>query len=188
MLTGKQCVYISRKSSPCSDSEDLIVIREIYDSENAQEIFEIELERAIQSGCKTIIIEPTELGEDTENWITYGNYLNRSAIVTGAFAVFSGFYWKDLRFLPLPFGFTSCLCATLYTVCWSFDPCSHYKIDHESATKRSSRKRQISTSSKDSLVIPPVVLVHHNSNSNAIKYAYMVVALTSFSFSLWKLS
>ena len=38
----------SRKSSPSSDSEDLIVIREIYDSENAQEIFEIELERAIQ--------------------------------------------------------------------------------------------------------------------------------------------
>ena len=38
----------SRKSSPSIDSEDLIVIREIYDSENAQEIFEIELERAIQ--------------------------------------------------------------------------------------------------------------------------------------------
>ena len=82
----------------------------------------------LQSGCKTIIIEPTELGEDTENWIIYGNYLHRSAIVTGAFAVFSGFYWKDLRFLPLPFGFTSCLCATLYTVCWGFDPCSHYKV------------------------------------------------------------
>ena len=49
-----------RKSSHNSDSSsDLIVIREIYDSENAQEIFEIELERAIQSGCKTIIIEPT---------------------------------------------------------------------------------------------------------------------------------
>jgi len=179
---------VRRKSSPSSDSEDLIVIREIYDSENAQEIFEIELERAIQSGCQTIIIEPTELGEETENWIAYGNYLHRSAIGTGVFAVFSGVYWKDLRFLPLPFGFTSCLCATLYTVCWGFDPCSNYKIDQESATKRSSRKRQISTSSKDSLVIPPVVLVHRNSKSKTFKYAYLVVALTSFSFSLWKLS
>merc|ERR1712008_483339 len=93
---------IRRKSSPSSDSEDLIVIREIYDSENAQEIFEIELERAIQSGCQTIIIEPTELGEETENWIAYGNYLHRSAIGTGVFAVFSGVYWKDLRFLHLP--------------------------------------------------------------------------------------
>ena len=37
-----------RKSSPSISEEDLIVIREIYDSENAQEIFEIELERAIQ--------------------------------------------------------------------------------------------------------------------------------------------
>jgi hypothetical protein len=88
----------------------------------------IKFERLFQSGCQTIIIEPTELGEETENWIAYGNYLHRSAIGTGVFAVFSGVYWKDLRFLPLPFGFTSCLCATLYTVCWGFDPCSNYKV------------------------------------------------------------
>ena len=31
-----------------ADSEDLVVIREVYDSDNAQEIFEMELERAIQ--------------------------------------------------------------------------------------------------------------------------------------------
>ena len=47
-LDHKLIDLFSRKSSPSSDSEDLIVIREIYDSENAQEIFEIELERAIQ--------------------------------------------------------------------------------------------------------------------------------------------
>ena len=48
VLDHKLIDWFSRKSSPSSDSEDLIVIREIYDSENAQEIFEIELERAIQ--------------------------------------------------------------------------------------------------------------------------------------------
>ena len=48
VLDHKLIDLFSRKSSPSSDSEDLIVIREIYDSENAQEIFEIELERAIQ--------------------------------------------------------------------------------------------------------------------------------------------
>ena len=154
--------------------DDLVVIREIYDSENAQEIFEIELETAIQvripfwieskylsltdvarssrrtmiilvfyvysrnsliksssifqSGCKTIIIEPTELGENTEKWISYGNYLYRSAVFTGISAYFVGVYWQDQRFLPLPFGFTSCLCSTLYTLCWSYDPCSQYKV------------------------------------------------------------
>ena len=72
------------------------------------------------------------MGEDTENWITYGNYLHRSAIATGVFAIFSGVYWQDYRFLPLPFGFSSCLCATLYAVCWDFDPCSKYKIDRVS--------------------------------------------------------
>ena len=30
---------------------DTAVIKEIYDSENAQEIFEIELERALQVNC-----------------------------------------------------------------------------------------------------------------------------------------
>ena len=118
-----------RKSSQSSDSSsDLIVIREIYDSENAQEIFEIELERAIQSGCKTIIIEPTQLGEDTERWISYGNCLRRSAIVAGMASIAAGFYWEDKKFLPLPLGFTSSLCASLYTVCWAFDPCSLYKV------------------------------------------------------------
>ena len=72
------------------------------------------------------------MGEDTENLITYGNYLHRSAIATGVFAIFSGVYWQDYRFLPLPFGFSSCLCATLYAVCWDFDPCSNYKIDRVS--------------------------------------------------------
>ena len=55
VLDHKLIDLFSRKSSPSSDSEDLIVIREIYDSENAQEIFEIELERAIQvSSCYII--------------------------------------------------------------------------------------------------------------------------------------
>ena len=130
-----------------ADSEDLVVIREVYDSDNAQEIFEMELERAIQvwqqnilynlnflksfifqSGCKTIIIEPTQLGEDTERWISYGNYLRRSAVVAGMASIMVGFYWEDKTFLPLPLGFTSSLCASLYTVCWAFDPCSLYKV------------------------------------------------------------
>ena len=132
-----------------ADSEDLVVIREVYDSDNAQEIFEMELERAIQvkpkekstfyytrlncnfsfqSGCKTIIIEPTQLGEDTERWISYGNYLRRGAILAGMASIAVGFYWEDKKFLPLPLGFTSSLCASLYTVCWAFDPCSLYKV------------------------------------------------------------
>ena len=31
-----------------SEAEDLVVIREVYDSDNAQEIFELELEKALQ--------------------------------------------------------------------------------------------------------------------------------------------
>ena len=38
-----------------ADSEDLVVIREVYDSDNAQEIFEMELERAIQVWQQNIL-------------------------------------------------------------------------------------------------------------------------------------
>jgi len=179
---------MTEASSSEADSEDLVVIREVYDSDNAQEIFEMELERAIQSGCKTIIIEPTQLGEDTERWISYGNYLRRSAVVAGMASIMVGFYWEDKTFLPLPLGFTSSLCASLYTVCWAFDPCSLYKVEHRSATKRSSRKRQSSSSSKDSLVIPPVVIIRQNPSSRASNYTHIIAALASFTFCLWKIS
>ena len=89
------------------------MIREVYDNDNAQEIFEVELERAIQvnefqfffptlltvdftkfstlkTGCKTIIIEPTALGEDTERWLYYGNRLYQSSVLTGLTSIFIG--------------------------------------------------------------------------------------------------
>ena len=40
----------------------------------------------------------------------------------------SALYWNEKRLLPFPLSFTSCLCASLYTVCWAFDPCSQYKV------------------------------------------------------------
>merc|ERR1712223_590391 len=179
------------ESSSQSEAEDLVVIREVYDSDNAQEIFELELEKALQTGCKTIIIEPTALGEDTERWLSYGYYLYSSSLLTGLSSVFIALYWSEKRLLPFPLSFTSCLCASLYTVCWAFDPCSQYKVEKTSATKRSSRKRQISSttsSNKDlSLVIPPVVLIRQTTSSLS-NSAHLVLTLTSFTLCLWKLS
>ena len=43
-----------------------------------------------QTGCKTIIIEPTALGEDTERWLSYGYYLYSSSLLTGFSSVFIG--------------------------------------------------------------------------------------------------
>ena len=63
------------------------------------------------------------------------------------------------------------------------------QVEKTSATKRSSRKRQSSSmsTSKDSLVIPPVVLIRQPSSSLS-NYTHLVLAVTSFSICLWKLS
>ena len=65
------------------------------------------------------------------------------------------------------------------------------QVEKTSATKRSSRKRQISSttsSNKDlSLVIPPVVLIRQTTSSLS-NSAHLVLALTSFTLCLWKLS
>ena len=115
---------------------DTAVIREVYDSDNAQELFEMELERALQVrnlyffkshfggikkipwteapytetasmphlnciydylkvGCRTIVIEPTKLGEETAKWISIGNLLHKISLISGcgAFAVGTYVIW-----------------------------------------------------------------------------------------------
>lgn len=62
----------------------------MYDSENAQETFELELERALDANCMAIIIEPVKLGDETARWITVGNFLNKTAVVSGISSILTG--------------------------------------------------------------------------------------------------
>ena len=43
----------------------------------------------VQVGCRTIIIEPTKLGDETSRWISIGNLLHKVALMSGfgAFAI-----------------------------------------------------------------------------------------------------
>ena len=34
-------------------------------------------------GCRTIVIEPTQLGEDTARWITIGDLFHKTALLSG---------------------------------------------------------------------------------------------------------
>lgn len=61
----------------------IAVIREVYDSENAYEVFELELERALDIGYYMIVIEPTRLGDETGRWISVGNCLHKTAVLSG---------------------------------------------------------------------------------------------------------
>lgn len=66
------------------------VIREVYDSEYSQHYFSMELEKALESCCSIIVIEPNPLGEETDRWITFGNYLHKTAVISGVASIISG--------------------------------------------------------------------------------------------------
>lgn len=66
------------------------MIREVYDSEYAHQTFAMELERALDAGCSVIVIEPTQLGEETARWIYVGNCLHKTAVLSGLSALVTG--------------------------------------------------------------------------------------------------
>lgn len=66
------------------------MIREVYDSEYAHQAFAMELERALDAGCSIIVIEPTQLGDETARWIYVGNCLHKTAVLCGLGAVVTG--------------------------------------------------------------------------------------------------
>lgn len=70
----------------------MAVIREIYDSEYAHQGFAMELERALDAGCRYIVIEPSQLGEETARWISVGNCLHKTAVVSGLGSLITGAY------------------------------------------------------------------------------------------------
>ncbi len=77
---------VFRQLSP----SDVAVVREVYDGDNSEDIFRMELERALQVGCRTIIIEPNSLAAETRRWITAGEYVRAAAVVSGLGAFGAG--------------------------------------------------------------------------------------------------
>lgn len=74
------------------DSKKVAIIREVYDGENAHESFEYELERALESECQLIVIEPSKLGDETSRWISVGNCLHKTAALSGVTAILTGIF------------------------------------------------------------------------------------------------
>lgn len=66
------------------------MIREVYDGEFAPHGFAMQLERALDACCSIIVIEPTHLGDETARWISVGNCLHKTAVLSGLGSVVSG--------------------------------------------------------------------------------------------------
>lgn len=44
----------------------------------------------MDAGCEVIVIEPTQLGDETARWISVGNCLHKTAVGSGLGAIVTG--------------------------------------------------------------------------------------------------
>ncbi|KAK9738984.1 Mitochondrial morphogenesis regulator [Popillia japonica] len=143
-------------------SSHVAVIREVYDGEFAPQGFAMELERALDACCSVIVIEPTQLGDETARWISVGNCLHKTAVLSGLGSIVSGLLWPNNMYLYAPLGMFSTLCTALYTASWQFDNCVKYQVERD--PRKLARLQVVSAMSAAS----PVVLVRKDDTRRKI--------------------
>ncbi|XP_042909217.1 transmembrane protein 11, mitochondrial isoform X2 [Parasteatoda tepidariorum] len=159
---------------------NIAIIREIYDGENAHEVFENELDRALESKCSCIVIEPTKLGEETARWISVGNCLHKSAILTGFGSILSSFAFPDSVYGNFPLCGLSLLCTGVYALSWQSDPCCKYQVE---TNPRNLEKLPLHTLTSSS----PVVLVRKDDTRRIVLHsAITFVAVAVCAFRIYK--
>ncbi|XP_018320730.1 transmembrane protein 11 homolog, mitochondrial-like [Agrilus planipennis] len=155
-------------------SSNIAFIREVYDSEYAHQVFALELEKALDAGCSVIVIEPTQLGEDTAQWITVGNCLHKTAVFSGLASLTAGFIWPDRPLASTPLAALSFLCTSLYTASWQFDNCVKYQVEKD---PRKLTRLLISSAVTAS---SPVVLVRKDNRKSIILHCTVSFAAAAF--------
>ncbi|OCT72915.1 transmembrane protein 11-A, mitochondrial-like isoform X1 [Xenopus laevis] len=159
---------------------DCYVIHEVYDGDFSQEQFEAELDAALEHQYRYIVIEPARLGDETARWISVGNCLHRTSIVTGVVCLLSplGLPPNSAYYLGLPAGAMSVACAALYGVSWQSDPCCNYQVDYSGRELALLPPGTLRTSS-------PVVLLRKENTQR--KRLHNVIALTALAYCVQKL-
>ncbi|XP_022901908.1 transmembrane protein 11-A, mitochondrial [Onthophagus taurus] len=152
-------------------STQLAVIREVYDSEFAHDRFAQELEKALEAHCNIIVIEPNPLGDETARWITVGNCLHKTAVVSGLASIVTGFVWPDCVYTYLPFTVFSAVCTSLYTISWQFDNCVKYQVERD--------RQNLSKLQVNALYVgSPTVLVRKDDTRRKILHCSITLAAT----------
>ncbi|XP_052070202.1 transmembrane protein 11, mitochondrial-like [Mytilus californianus] len=146
-------------------------------SEDQQEETEQELQTALESKAKYIIIEPHLVGELTVRWIKVGNFFHKVSVVSGVIALAVMYTKSDKLFIYLPLATTSILSAGLYALS-SNDPCCKYQIEISMKNIEKLPLHNLSSSS-------PVILVRRDDTRR--KWLQNIVAVTSGGLSLWRL-
>ena len=158
---------------PGKDQNDYVVIREIYENDNATEYFESELEQALDDGVQTIIIEPTKLGDTTAQWITLGNCLHKTAVLSSLGCLATGLVWPERPLFYFPLGFVGAVCTGVYTISWQFDPCCKYQVEYDTRKLQRLPLQGLASSS-------PVVLVHKDDFRRKILHSTLSLLALSY--------
>ncbi|XP_075047505.1 transmembrane protein 11, mitochondrial-like isoform X1 [Mixophyes fleayi] len=159
---------------------DYYVIHEVYDGDFSQERFEAELDAALEHQYEYILIEPARLGDETARWISVGNCIHRTSVITGVVCLLSplGLPNSCAHYLGIPAGALSVACAALYGVSWQSDPCCHYQVDLSGQKLALLPPGTLRTSS-------PVILIR--SEDTQRKRLHNVIALTALVYCAQKL-
>lgn len=132
------------------------IIRAVYNHSHSPEDFERELDFVLSRKVCMVIIEPESLGDVTWRWIRTGNWLHKTAVISGIAAVTTagvGLMWNStfskiylpldlgtgwvptvrtitpsvIRFITTTLSAISASAAGLYALFWQWDPCCKYQ-------------------------------------------------------------
>lgn len=174
MLIGRYMLFSAFR---IEREEDYVIIREVYEHEEAQEEFESELEIALDKQANIIIIEPSKLGDETARWITVGNCLHKTAVLAGLGSIVSGLVWPDQPIISAPLCGISLTCAGIYAISWQFDPCCKYQVEHDVKRLQKLPLHQLTSSS-------PVVLLRRDDSKR--KALHNLFSLSATALCAWK--
>ena len=88
-----------------------------------------ELDQYLYSQTKVIIIRARTLGYETRKWISFGNWLHRTAIISSINCLMTAKVWGTDHVFLLPWGVLSILTGSIYAISWQTDPCMEYQVE-----------------------------------------------------------
>uniref|UniRef100_A0A7M5XE38 Uncharacterized protein n=1 Tax=Clytia hemisphaerica TaxID=252671 RepID=A0A7M5XE38_9CNID len=161
------------------------VIRDLYntkdesDKQFTRRILEEQLESSLESQLSYIIVEPKGIGDETIKWIAVGNFLHKSAVLSGLTCLLLPIITpkRFKMYVIVPLFSLNTLCTLLYNLSWQFDPCCKYQIEKDDNRLEQLHLETLATTS-------PVVLVHRDDKYR--KRLHNIISVLVLSYAGWK--
>ena len=136
---------------------------------------EKDLESALEQRYPLIVIEPRWLGDEAIRWITFGNFLHKTAVLAsfGCLATLPFTPPHLTRYTCLPLGLVGFSCAVFYDLSWQFDPCCQYQVDYRGEELTHIPSHELNSRS-------PVVLVRRNDVYRKILHTTLALAVAAY--------